>query len=106
MYTISAFAISPPYTLALVRPDAIVLLSINTVARPVQPANASAPMLLTDDGMFMLVKLLQFWNVSILIVVTPLGMLMLASFVHSANAASPIVFTLAGKFTLVKLLQP
>ena len=75
-----------------------------TMDNPVQPANASLPMYVTELGMVALVSPLQ-QNADSPMVVTELPMVTLVSPLER-NTDSPIVVTELPMFTLVRLLHP
>ena len=77
----------------------------STCLRPVQPANALSPILMTESGMTMLVRLLHFRNARLLILVTEFGIVTLVRLLQLSNALSLILVTESGIVTLVRLLH-
>ena len=103
-------------------------LSIFTDVRPLQPENAEAPMLVTDDGIVTDVRLLQPSNAESLMLVEPFATVTLVMDEYasgktedkeklpgttallmppqSSNASYPMLVTEAGIVTEVRPLQP
>ena len=69
-----------------------------------QPSNALSPILMTESGMTMLVRLLHFRNARLLILVTEFGIVTLVRLLQLSNALSLILVTESGIVTLVRLL--
>ena len=69
------------------------------------PENAPSPMLVTLLGIVMLAKLLQPENAELPMLVTLFGMTMLVKLLQPENISHSILVTLFGMIMLVKLLQ-
>ena len=70
-----------------------------------QPSNALSPILMTESGMTMLVRLLHSRNARLLILVTEFGIVTLVRLLQLSNALSLILVTESGIVTLVRLLH-
>lgn len=70
-----------------------------------QPSNALSPILMTESGMTMLVRLLHSRNARLPILVTEFGIVTLVRLLQLSNALSLILVTESGIVTLVRLLH-
>ena len=64
----------------------VVLFSLTLIFNELQLTNASSSMVVTEAGIFMLVKLLQQLNAATPMVFTELGIVMLVKLLHQLNA--------------------
>ena len=82
--------------------DSLALITI--LSNDSQCSKATEPMLVTESGMVISVKLLQPLNVYSPIIFTPYGILILVKLLQSWNAKVPIEVTVSGSITLDKPL--
>ena len=87
-------------------PILVTELGIETDVRLLQPENADAPMWVTEFGMSILERLLQFWKALLLITVTESGIIIDVRLSWPEQIPGGIILTLLPKTKLVMLVQP